>query len=224
MLKEMFTIVIQAGGESRRMGQDKALLPFLGQPLIERILKRISGLADEILVTTNNPGAFQFLGVPLYPDLVLDRGALGGLYTALRAASHPVVGIVACDMPFLNPDLLAFEREKLMETKADIVIPETSSGLEPFHAVYRRSTCLVPVKSALDAGKWRVDAWFYQMKLLALTSEEMRLYDPHLVSFWNVNTPEDLSHAQKMALEIESQRNNFDFTNNTGQTACPTTF
>ena len=210
MLKEMFTIVIQAGGESRRMGQDKALLPFLGQPLIERILERIRGLADEILVTTNNPGAFQFLGVPLYPDLVLDRGALGGLYTALRAASHPVVGIVACDMPFLNPDLLAFEREKLMETKADIVIPETSSGLEPFHAVYRRSTCLEPVKSALDAGKWRVDAWFYQIKLLALTSEEMRLYDPHLVSFWNVNTPEDLSLAQKMADEIESQRNNFE--------------
>lgn len=210
MLKEMFTIVIQAGGESRRMGQDKALLPFLGQPLIERIIERIRGLADEILVTTNNPGAFQFLGVPLYPDLVLDRGALGGLYTALRAASHPVVGIVACDMPFLNPDLLAFEREKLMETKADIVIPDTISGLEPFHAVYRRSTCLEPVKSALDAGKWRVDAWFYQMKLLALTSEEMRLYDPHLVSFWNVNTPEDLSHAQKMAVEIESQRNNFE--------------
>ena len=206
----MFTIVIQAGGESRRMGQDKALLPFLGQPLIERILKRISGLADEILVTTNNPGAFQFLGVPLYPDLVLDRGALGGLFTALRAASHPLVGIVACDMPFLNPDLLAFEREKLMETKADIVIPETSSGLEPFHAVYRRSTCLEPVKSALDAGKWRVDAWFYQIKLLALTSEEMRRYDPHLVSFWNVNTPEDLSHAQKMAIEIKSQRNNFE--------------
>ena len=210
MLKEMFTIVIQAGGESRRMGQDKALLPFLGQPLIERILKRISGLADEILVTTNNPGAFQFLGVPLYPDLAPDRGALGGLYTALRAASHPLVGVVACDMPFLNPDLLAFEREKLMETKADVVIPETSSGLEPFHAVYRRSTCLEPVKSALDAGKWRVDAWFYQIKLLALTSEEMRRYDPHLVSFWNVNTPEDLSHAQKMAVEIESQRNNFE--------------
>jgi len=146
----------------------------------------------------------------LYPDLVLDRGALGGLYTALNAASHPMVGVVACDMPFLNPDLLAFEREKLMETKADIVIPETSSGLEPFHAVYRRSTCLKPVKSALDAGKWRVDTWFYQIKLLALTSEEMRLYDPHLVSFWNVNTFEDLSHAQKMALEIESQRNNFE--------------
>jgi molybdopterin-guanine dinucleotide biosynthesis protein A len=210
MLKEMFTIVIQAGGESRRMGQDKALVPFLGQPLIERILERIRGLADEILVTTNNPGAFQFLGVPLYPDLVPDRGALGGLYTALRAASHPLVGVVACDMPFLNPDLLAFEREKLMGTKADIVIPETSSGLEPFHAVYRRSTCLEPVKSALDAGKWRVDAWFYQIKLLALTSEEMRLYDPHLVSFWNVNTPEDLSQAQKMAMEIKSQRNNIE--------------
>ena len=211
MLKEMFTIVIQAGGESRRMGQNKALLPFLGQPLIERILERISGLADEILVTTNNPDDFRFLGVPLYPDLLPDRGALGGLYTALSAASHPLVGIVACDMPFLNSDLLAFEREKLMETKADVVIPETGSGLEPFHAVYRRSTCLEPVKSALDAGKWRVDAWFYQVKLLALTSEEMRLYDPDLVSFWNVNTPEDILHAQKMAIEIKSQRNNFEY-------------
>jgi molybdopterin-guanine dinucleotide biosynthesis protein A len=211
MLKEMFTIVIQAGGESRRMGQNKALLPFLGQPLIERILERTSGLADEILVTTNNPDDFRFLGVPLYPDLLPDRGALGGLYTALSAASHPLVGIVACDMPFLNSDLLAFEREKLMETKADVVIPETGSGLEPFHAVYRRSTCLEPVKSALDAGKWRVDAWFNQIKLLALTSEEMRLYDPDLVSFWNVNTPEDILRAQKMAIEIKSQRNNFEY-------------
>ena len=211
MLKEMFTIVIQAGGESRRMGQNKALLPFLGQPLIERILERTSGLADEILVTTNNPDDFRFLGVPLYPDLLPDRGALGGLYTALSAASHPLVGIVACDMPFLNPDLLAFEREKLMETKADVVIPETGSGLEPFHAVYRRSTCLEPVKSALDAGKWRVDAWFNQIKLLALTSEEMKLYDPDLVSFWNVNTPEDILRAQKMAIEIKSQRNNFEY-------------
>lgn len=211
MLKEMFTIVIQAGGESRRMGQNKALLPFLGQPLIERILERTSGLADEILVTTNNPDDFRFLEVPLYPDLLPDRGALGGLYTALSAASHPLVGIVACDMPFLNPDLLAFEREKLMGTKTDVVIPETGSGLEPFHAVYRRSTCLEPVKSALDAGKWRVDAWFYQVKLLALTSEEMRLYDPDLVSFWNVNTPEDILHAQKMAIEIKSQRNNFEY-------------
>ncbi|GAH05860.1 unnamed protein product, partial [marine sediment metagenome] len=129
---------------------------------------------------------------------------------ALIAASHPMVGIVACDMPFLNPDLLAFEREKLMETNSDVAIPEANSGLEPFHAVYRRSTCLEPVKSALDAGKWRVDAWFYQIKLLALKSEEMRLYDPHLVSFWNVNTPEDLLHAQKMAVEIKSQRNNFE--------------
>jgi molybdopterin-guanine dinucleotide biosynthesis protein A len=97
-----------------------------------------------------------------------------------------------------------------METNSDVAIPETSSGLEPFHAVYRRSTCLEPVKSALDAGKWRVDAWFYQIKLLALTSEEMRLYDPHLVSFWNVNTSEDLLHAQKMAIKIKSPRNNFE--------------
>ena len=115
-----------------------------------------------------------------------------------------VIGQPGCRAVFISL------KNIIKKTKADIVIPETSSGLEPFHAVYRRSTCLEPVKSALDAGKWRVDAWFYQIKLLALTSEEMKRYDPHLVSFWNINTPEDLSHAQKMAIEIESQRNNFE--------------
>ncbi len=86
----MLTVAIQAGGESRRMGQDKALLPFLGQPLIVRVIERLKLLADEILVTTNHPQAYQFLGLPLYPDQQPGRGALGGLYTALNAASHPL--------------------------------------------------------------------------------------------------------------------------------------
>ena len=195
----MLTVAIQAGGESRRMGQDKALLPFLGQPLIVRVLERLKPLADEILVTTNRPQAYQFLGLPLYPDPQPGRGALGGLYTALNAASHPLVAVVACDMPFVNAALLSAMRDALLATQADIAIPVTGEGTEPFHAVYRRLTCLPPVQQALESGKWRVDSWFNQVQLYPLQPEEIRRYDPDGVCFWNVNTPEELKAAQQLA-------------------------
>ena len=107
----MLTVVIQAGGESRRMGQDKALIPFLGDHLIQRVRGRVAPLADELLVTTNQPQGYRFLGLPLFPDLIPGRGALGGLYTALSAASQPLVAVVACDMPFVNAEMLAAGRD-----------------------------------------------------------------------------------------------------------------
>jgi molybdopterin-guanine dinucleotide biosynthesis protein A len=90
------------------MGQDKALIPFLGQPLIQRVKERVAKIADEVLVTTNNPEAFGFLQVRLVKDVIPGMGALGGLYTALYAASHPLVAVVACDMPFVNPLILSW--------------------------------------------------------------------------------------------------------------------
>jgi molybdopterin-guanine dinucleotide biosynthesis protein A len=201
----MLTIVIQAGGESRRMGQDKALLPFLGQTLIERVVDRVKPLADEVLVTTNRLEAFEFLGLRLVPDLIPGRGALGGVYTALQAATQPLVAIVACDMPFANPGLFAAERDLLLSSEADITIPFSGKGLEPFHAVYRRETCLPASEAALKAGKWRVDSWFSEMNVYTLQVEEIRRYDPRLLCFRNVNTPEELTEAERIALEMDEQ-------------------
>jgi molybdopterin-guanine dinucleotide biosynthesis protein A len=195
----MLTVVIQAGGESRRMGQDKALLPFLGQPLIQRVLGRVSSLANETLVTTNNPERYSFLNLPLIPDLIPGRGALGGLYTALQSASQPLVAIVACDMPFASPELFAVERDVLLATKADIAIPHSGNGLEPFHAVYRRETCLPAIKAALQAGQWRVDSWFDQVNVQLVQADEIRRYDPQELCFRNVNTPEELIAAEELA-------------------------
>ncbi|MDD2695858.1 MAG: NTP transferase domain-containing protein, partial [Anaerolineales bacterium] len=75
----MLTLVIQAGGESRRMGTDKALVPFLGVPLIERVIARLAGLGDELVVTANQPEAYRYLNLPIFSDLLPGRGALGGL-------------------------------------------------------------------------------------------------------------------------------------------------
>jgi molybdopterin-guanine dinucleotide biosynthesis protein A len=199
----MLTISIQAGGQSSRMGQDKALLPFLGQPLIQRVIQRIAYLADEVLVTSNDPGSYQFLGLPVTPDVVPGVGALGGLYTALKTARFPFVGVVACDLPFANPDLLKACRDILLETGADAVIPSTEVGLEPLHAVYRRDTCLPMVEAAVKAGQRRAISWHDKAEVRILTPAEVRKYDPQGVTFWNVNTLEEFRQAEEVARELE---------------------
>ena len=199
----MMTVVIQAGGESRRMGQDKGLVRLAGQSLVARAIQRLSPIADEVLVTTNRPPAYEFLGVPLFPDLIPGRGALGGLYTALSAASQPLVAVVACDMPFVNSALLEAERQALLAAQVDIVIPHTGEGLEPFHAIYRRETCLPPIQQAIETDKWRVDSWFSQVKVELFRREDILRYDPQMLSFWNINTPEDLQKAERQLAGVD---------------------
>ncbi|OGO33920.1 MAG: hypothetical protein A2W35_03785 [Chloroflexi bacterium RBG_16_57_11] len=199
----MLSIAIQAGGESRRMGQDKALMPFLGRPLILRVIDRLTPIADELIVTTNNPEAYRFLGLPLFTDLVPGRGALGGLYTALSSASQPLVAVVACDMPFVCTDLLDAMHKALLATNKDIAIPRPQGGLEPFHAVYRRDTCLPHIQAALEGDKWRVDAWFAKVGMYFFDQQELESFEPELLCFSNVNTPEELAAAEKLALQRE---------------------
>lgn len=200
----MLSIVIQAGGESRRMGEDKALLPFRGQPLIERVINRVRPLADELLVTTNNLAAYERFGLPMFEDIIPGRGALGGLYTALFSARFPLVVVVACDMPLIDPNLILYQIREIQNSGVDVVIPRSEGGLEPFHAVYRRENCLSPIKSALDGDKWRVDAWFNKVKIKILTYEDYKDIDPERISFWNMNTPEDWQIGQQLAEELDN--------------------
>lgn len=196
----MLTVCIQAGGQSSRMGEDKALKTFLGRPLIQRVAERLSTIADELIVTTNRPEEYAFLSLPLFPDLKPGRGALGGLYTAIASAKHPTVAVVACDMPFASPSLLEAARSLLAEEEADIVIAKSEEGYEPLHAVYRRETCLPAIDAAIKADQWKVIAWFPQVKVRVLTADEIKPYDPSGLAFWNVNTPEEFAEAEKIAI------------------------
>lgn len=197
----MLSVAIQAGGQSRRMGRDKALMPFLGRPLIQRVLDRLTPIADEVLVTTNSPDDYRFLDLPLFRDLKPGRGALGGLYTALSSATCEVVAVVACDMPFASASLIEAANRLLIQEGADVVIPDSGDGLEPLHAIYRRETCLPAIKSAIDADKWRLISWFPEVKVHILQPEEIRTYDPSGLAFWNLNTPEEFSEAERRARE-----------------------
>ena len=197
----MLTVVIQAGGMSSRMGEDKALKIFLGKPLIQRVIERMSPIADEIIVTTNRPAEYAFLNLRLVPDLKPGRGALGGLYTAIASAAHPLVAVVACDMPFASQMFFEGARKLMVKEEADVIIAKTDEGYEPLHALYRRETCLPAIESAIDADQWKVIAWFPQVKVRILTPDEIKSLDPAGLCFWNLNTPEEFAEAERRANE-----------------------
>lgn len=195
----MLTVVIQAGGQSSRMGEDKALKPFLGRPLIQRVIERLAPIADEIIVTTNRPAEYGFLNQRLVTDLKPGRGALGGLYTAIASATSPFVAVAACDMPFASKNFFESAYRLMVMEEADVVISKTDEGYEPFHALYRRETCLPAIEASIDADQWKVIAWFPQVKVRILSPDETKEFDPSGLCFWNVNTPEDFAKAEELA-------------------------
>ena len=195
----MLSVVIQAGGQSSRMGEDKALKAFLGKPLIQRVVDRLSPIADELIVTTNRPEDYTFLNKRLVADLKPGRGALGGLYTAIASANHPVVAVVACDMPFASTNFIESAHNLLVQKDADVVIAKTDEGYEPLHAIYRRETCLPAIEAAINADLWKVIAWFPQVNVHTLSPDEVKAFDPSGLCFWNVNTPEEFQQAEAIA-------------------------
>ena len=204
MIFDDLTGVIQAGGQSRRMGRDKALMNFLGVPLIWRPIQRLEQLAGQIILVTNRPDDYSFLAKDMVQDILPGTGALGGLLTALMASKNPYVATVACDMPFVNPGMLARQYEILSENpKLALVIPESRHGLEPMHVVYRRELCLGPVQKAIEQGERRMVSWHSQVDRFILDQATVNDYDPQELAFININTQEEFIQAEKSANDLE---------------------
>jgi len=193
------SLVIQAGGDSRRMGEDKGRKLFLGRPLIQRVVDRIAPIANEILVTTNHPVDYAFLNLRVVPDLIPGRGALGGIYTALASARYPIVAVVACDMPFASAALLEAAISLLDREEMDVVVPRSTGGFEPLHAIYRRLTCLPVVRTAIDANQLKIIDWLSSVRVRELSLDEVAAIEPSGLVFRNVNTPEEFSEAELLA-------------------------
>jgi molybdopterin-guanine dinucleotide biosynthesis protein A len=194
----LITLLVMAGGRSRRMGRDKAWLEIDGLPLVERVVQRLAGLAGEVLFSAREPEPYAALcnRLSLPAAVALDRypdaGPLAGLEAGLAAAAHELVFSVATDMPFVNPSLV---RHLLsLSDGYDAVVPLTPHGdtlePEPLHAVYRR-TCLPDIRAQLDAGRRRVVSFLPEVRVRYVTPDEMTAFDPDLRSFANINTPEE---------------------------------
>jgi molybdopterin-guanine dinucleotide biosynthesis protein A len=192
--------IILAGGRSRRLGRDKAVEPFDGQPLIRRVIERVAPLTAEIVVVVADAARGQALpldadhrvAVDIYPG----GGSLGGIFSGLSAARFPWSLVVACDMPFLNRQLL----ENMLRLRAgcDAVVPRPGAFPEPAHALYSR-VCLPPIEARLQANDLKISGFFEEVNLRYLEEAEVRQFDPQLLSFFNVNSPEDLARAHTLA-------------------------
>ncbi len=188
------SVIILAGGRSQRLGVDKALLEFDGKWLLLRLLDTLRPLSDDILVVTNNAERLAKLPVRLVSDLYPNTGPLGGIYTGLVAMCHPHGLVVGCDMPLLNLELLRYMI--LLATDFDIVIPCLAGNVEPLHAIYGKS-CMPAIAQALERGERRVVSFFPQVHIRYVEQEEIDIFDPQHLSFFNINTPEDLAFAHQ---------------------------
>ena len=191
------TGVIQAGGRSTRMGgRPKALLELGGRRIIDRVAHVVRQVADDLLLVTNTPELYASLGLPMVPDVFPDGGSLGGIYSGLLAASGDAAFTVACDMPFLMPEVARLVTERAGE--ADVIVPRVGEQWETLHACYGKA-CLGPMERRLREGRLKITGFFDEVRVLAIPEAEIaRLADPARV-FMNVNTPEELARTRALA-------------------------
>ncbi len=182
------TGVILAGGESRRMGSDKSLLPIDGARFIDHVYSRMKVLFDDVMIVTNSPDLYRGIDCRKVPDIYAAQGSLAGIHSGLAHATQDRIFVVGCDMPFVSAGLIRKICSHAEE--GDLVIPHSSNGHEPLHALYRKS-CLPAIEQVLDAGKKRIALFFEQVKVIDVPNNEIRALDQSERSFLNINTPED---------------------------------
>ncbi len=175
---------------------NKALLRICDRTIIEIAVTVLKRLFSEILIVTNYPEDFDFLGLPTHRDLIPGKGSLGGLYTGLSLCTKGRAFVAGCDMPFLNPDVIGHMINVMGE--ADIVVPRISGYLEPLHAVYSKS-CLPHIEQLLAADDLTIFNFFGDVKVREVCEQELVGFDPDLKFTINVNTPEDLERARRIA-------------------------
>ena len=194
------TGVIQAGGKSTRMGgKPKSLLELGGRRIIERVLDAVAPAVADVLIVTNTPELYGFLGVPMVADVYPDHGSLGGIFSGLAAAAGDAAFTVACDMPFLHREVARLVVSRAAE--GDVVIPRVGQQLQTMHAVYGKA-CLAPIEARLRVGRLKIVGFFDSVRVVEIDEAAVARHRAPDVVFMNVNTPDELAHARALAEEL----------------------
>ena len=192
-----FTVAINAGGRSRRMGRDKALVELDGQPMLAHVLERVSDLGQaQTLLVSNDHSAHARFGLPMLRDALPEGGSLGGIYTALLHSRYGHTLVVACDMPFLSPALLRHMLALREEGEYDVIVPRVAGYPQGLHAVYSQA-CIAPIRAQIESGRLKVIGFYDQVRVRYLDEAEWRPLDPDGRALHNLNTPEELAAAAK---------------------------
>lgn len=186
--------IILAGGKSRRLGTDKTVLVIAGKRLVQIVLETVRTVADDLIIVTNSPHLFQGLRARITTDIELGNGALGGILSGLTVARDLHSLVVGCDMPFLNASLLSYMKE--YAEGYDVVMPKVAGVLEPLHAIYSK-TCIEPIKSLLAQRNFKIIDLMHEVRVRYISEEEIDRFDPTRLTFFNINTPDDLAQARQ---------------------------
>jgi molybdopterin-guanine dinucleotide biosynthesis protein A len=193
------TGVVQAGGKSTRMGgRPKALIQLGGRSIVERVVAALTPVVDDVLVVTNTPELYAFLGLPMVADVYPDHGSLGGIYSGLSAAGE-IAFTVACDMPFLHPEVVRLVVARAGE--GDVVIPRVGEQYETMHAAYGKA-CLPHIEERLRAGRLKIVGFFDSVRVVEIGEAEVARFRDPAVAFMNVNTPDELEGARALVAEL----------------------
>ncbi len=192
--------IILAGGKSLRLGHDKVLEKVGNRSLIELVISRIDSFSKDIIIVTAEERTFAPLAghpkIKMASDIFPGKGSLGGIYTGLVISDSFYNLVLAADMPFLNEPLLRYMLE--VSDDFDFVLPRINEFFEPLHAVYSKN-CVAPIESMLKQGRNTIIELFDFVKVRFVEAEEVDRFDPQRLSFFNINTKEDLELARKIA-------------------------
>lgn len=211
LLEAPLSAAALAGGQSRRMGTDKALLPLVagGQPMLSVVLERLSAVSDDVFVVANDQARYEALGARVVPDLHRDVGALGGIQAAIASSAHDHCLVVACDMPFLSLPLLRRMADEPRDY--DVLVPlipgeskQRDDGLvfQTLHAIYGKR-CLPFIEKRIAEGNKQVVGFFEDVHVRTLDVGEIARWDPDLWSFFNANTPQAMLVAAQFSTLAE---------------------
>jgi molybdopterin-guanine dinucleotide biosynthesis protein A len=196
--------IVLAGGESRRMGKDKRLLEIWGERFLERVLACARTLSPDVILSLREEGQRGALGEISGVTIALDeeafQGPLQGICSALRQCSREYALVLPCDTPL--PQVRLFRHLLLLAPTYDAVIPRIDGRIHPLHGVYRVRSMRRACREALSSGVREVrEAVRSLEKVLYVPRAELEAHDPHLLSFLNVNTPEDLETLREREAE-----------------------
>jgi molybdopterin-guanine dinucleotide biosynthesis protein A len=197
-MKPSVTGVILAGGQNTRFsGTNKALIRVAGRCILDRIYDIFSDIFEEIILVTNDPIQYLEWDLNIVSDIFPIRCSLTGIHAGLFYMNTPYAFFVACDIPFLKKDLVEAILDNI-EPRIDIVIPDTSKGFEPLCSIYSKK-CLNPVEQQLVKQQLKIRQVFQKVRVKKLPETILRQNDPDLISFYNINTHDDLTKAEQIA-------------------------
>ena len=185
---------ILVGGKSSRMGSNKAFLELKGKTFIELQIELLREIFDDIFISANTSSEYEYLNLSIFKDVYPGKGPLGGLYTSLINSSSLHTFMLACDMPFIGPELINHLKDLTKEY--DVVIPKSEKGLEPLHAFYSKK-CIDPIKRSLEEDNLRITSFFPHVNVKIVELDNLNLSDSFKNSIKNLNTRDDYEDVTK---------------------------